>query len=591
MGSFLRDGLRASSRLAGVLALGAAMLCALGPTPGCGGDGGDGDGGAGGKTGCPAGQIDVEGSCRPKCDPAKCFTGNVCVGNTCRVQCDADAQCLPGTQSCFVTQTDDDKAVQVCLENGHHVPLGKTGPAPAGWGAPCPFGTECTTAAGDGTAAVTACPNGLECDLAACSGQPAECKRDDATCDAIAKTLSQDPAKFLCNIGRCENADPKDTCDRPDPAAYGSCTVSGRACLSNADCGRCAVLSCPPEQCSAFFCQGAGEGDAAAYCAHHDCASDAECPTGFHCANTRDPHDVCGPVCMGNVCSNGLVASCTKNEDCYKGNNFLCGQTAEPCIDPTQPQADGKQLFEGPLCMMRRTCLKREECDPCKNSLDCARGSGDLCVTHGEETVCARFCANDDPATGVIEGDQNCRPDHACVPTGGSTCKLSPHVSCATVADCPPVLDKCVSGACEKAPAETCTLPTDCPAVDAAAAGEACVPRSVCLPRSGSCHAKNAAPGQKFCHHCVDDTDCANDAAPAELWACRDIGQGQKGCINQQLKSCTTDNDCDKSPSGDPGECLDEGEGLGPGDAAYHRCWFPYNAVKKRFGCFPNSLP
>jgi hypothetical protein len=38
---------------------------------------------------------------------------------------------------------------------------------------------------------------------------------------------------------------------------------------------------------------------------------------------------------------------------------------------------------------------------------------------------------------------------------------------------------------------------------------------------------------------------------------------------------CTTSQDCPMAPSGYPGKCLDESDGLTPTDSLYHHCYLP----------------
>ncbi len=100
------------------------------------------------------------------------------------------------------------------------------------------------------------------------------------------------------------------------------------------------------------------------------------------------------------------------------------------------------------------------------------------------------------------------------------------------------------------------------------------------LPRFGACVGTG-----KFCEPCLDDTDCGG---PDSKMACISAGiADEKGCFDLSFPdTCTTDNDCPKSPSGKSGECLDEGDGLAPGDDVYHRCYFPFNAGSSKFSCW-----
>jgi hypothetical protein len=451
-----------------------------------------------------------DGSCEAKCEPDKCIEGNVCAGNRCRLVCDTHDDCFFGTQECAVVTNDSSGApVSVCVENGRQ-PVMVNGFPEGGFGFGCPFGeSQCTA---------TACPNGLECDLNACP----DCARDTGACKAAGRALGvADLNAFVdqhCNIGRCGD---------------------GSACTFN---------TCAPNECTAMTCITKGEGDAEAYCTHNDCVDDSGCPSGYYCGATRDPRDICGPTCNAGACSDD-GDPCQGDGDCQKGNNGICGQTTEPCLDPSQFNANGASFFEGSICLLRRTCLKRNECARCESHVDCSRGLGDVCTEAGADKVCARFCAD----------DTDCRSDQACQPAlvGGNhqfTCKASPRVACGSPADCPALAD---------------------------GNPDECVPRFACVPRSGSCF------GGGFCSHCLDDTDCGDASTRS---ACVSVTDGQNACYDFGAPStCATgsDSECPQSPGGAFGECLDEGEQVSSSSPSYRTCWFPFDDADSRFTCFP----
>ncbi|MBI4706138.1 MAG: hypothetical protein HY744_34010 [Deltaproteobacteria bacterium] len=441
---------------------------------------------------CCDGYVSPPGKCEPKCDPAKCLPGNTCVGNQCLLLCDAHRDCTPGVQECAAAIEDDTgRPVQVCRYNGRYATNG-------GFGEACPFG--------DGQCVGLACPNGLHCDPQACGGNPAACELDLAACAGRAR----------CNYGKCQG--------------------TGDACIFN---------TCPPEQCTPFRCLGAGEGDADAYCTHHDCQGDADCPAGYSCATTRDPHKIC---------------------DTNKGNNNFCGKTAEPCIDPKDFGVNGASFFEGALCLLRRTCLKRESCASCATTLDCTAVPDQICAPSGAASACARLCT----------GDEHCLADETCTPSGKRTCAMAPALECATDADCAPVA-KCTQGSC--ASGAPCAQDADCVA-------GSCVERSVCLPCSGFCRKEG---GGGFCDHCVDDTDCGT---PDGKLACVSPATGQSACFDLSFPdTCPSnkDTECPKAPSGLYGECLDQNEQVGPSDQVYHRCYFPCDDKKHTCGCWLNG--
>ena len=466
---------------------------------------------------CVGGLLNDDGICEPICDPTQCLESNVCVDNHCRLLCDTHTECWGGWQECQAALTDDGLLVNVCGENGE-LPVN----APEGWpltayGWPCPGGDyECTA---------SACPNGLQCDLTACGGAWQECERDEDACGELGEH---------CNIGTCKNWDKNDKC------VDGLCALSGRGCGGDIHCQRCTVTTCTNDtvvtECTPFECLGgAGDGDATAYCTHHDCSEDSDCPGGYYCGISTDPRDICGPTCSGGSCSNNPQQSCSGDSDCQIGNNDFCGETTELCLDPSAFAVNGAQFFEGSICLLRKTCMKKEECAPCETNVDCRLGRADTCVAWGEALVCARFCAA--PA--------DCTNDMDCL-FYGKTCQASPALDCVVNEDCPKP-------------------------------GDVCVDRSICVPRSGSCRAANAT-GSKFCHHCVDDTDCG-DPDPSSAWDCVEMSAWH-ACVDRDIP-CTDDSNCPVSPGGKTGVCP-----TNPSHPMYLRCYFPYDAFKEEFSCW-----
>ncbi len=554
----------------------------------------------------------IDGQCHAVCDPDRCLEGNVCVDNECRLVCFSHRDCDPARQACqppAEAPRGDEQLVAwattfgVCTDLPHHDPI-----ALPTIGASCPVGGECTQAF---------CPDvSIEgvvfprppCDPYACGGQPALCQPDPAVCDG-------DP---FCLAGKCEGTEEgclvtlcePSACRQPracpngapcDPGACGGqpdlCQLDEAACGGDPSCtiGKCEgtdesciVMTCDPSECSTLFCHGRGEGDATAYCSH-DCAEDADCPAGYRCGAVRDAHEICS-TCEGGSCSHDPARSCSDDDHCQKGYSF-CGETDEPCIDPTQLTAGGRQYFEGQVCLMRRACLKREPCAVCQDNLDCSRLGKQLCVDFGGEKVCAGLCATDD----------DCLGDEWCMPTY-STCSATSTVGCQTPTDCPPI--PCAGRTCGGAPGGTpCRSGDDCegsdcigtcggwPAVGGSCQSSAdcgeqqCLPRSACVPRAASCR-PGTSPGG-YCEHCVDDTDCGDAYSSV---SCTEATDGQFACFDESFPDACpggSDSECPTAPSGAHGECLDEAEGVPPGYDVYHRCYFPYRSSTNRFTCWP----
>lgn len=293
------------------------------------------------------GGVIVDGKCEGKCTPDKCIDQNTCVKNRCLLLCTSHEQCFEdGRQSCLPAKEDDtDRDVLVCQPGGR----------PAGMGASC-LGAGCSD--------WLACPDGGGCSASQCDEQDSACALDQAACEGVDG----------CTAGKC-----------PDGS---ECRVGCQA-------------DCAPW----LDCEGKGPEDVNAYCTLRDCASDDDCLAGFHCGVVRAPHDICGPVCQGDpgVCAGGPKdgQACKSDGECQKGNDALCGTTAEPCRTPGQ---GGESTFEGSVCLLRRSCLMRGPGDVCQSDVDCSRIPDQRCASLGGETRCAQVC----------EADPDCLPDAAC---------------------------------------------------------------------------------------------------------------------------------------------------------------------------------
>jgi hypothetical protein len=210
-----------------------------------------------------------------------------------------------------------------------------------------PQGVGCPFGKECGT--VTACPDGKACDYAQCGG--AACTKDAEACGDDAS----------CTIGTCPDMSP------------------------------CTVPACPADQCKPMVCRTAGEGDANAYCSINDCHADAECPGGYKCGLIHDPHGIC-------------------DTNPPKGDNNFCGKTAEPCIAPADFEAGGATLMEGSLCLLRKACTPRIDCDSCETDLDCSQIAGQHCIPVGPnaDKRCVTGCKT----------SKDCGPSYTC--TGGN---------------------------------------------------------------------------------------------------------------------------------------------------------------------------
>ncbi|MFO0552904.1 MAG: hypothetical protein U0271_31240 [Polyangiaceae bacterium] len=297
------------------------------------------------------------------------------------------------------------------------------------------------------------CPDGGTCHASDCGGDLTACAADTAACEGVDN----------CTIGKC-----------PD----------GSACRT--DCG----TACYPW----LDCQTAGLADADSYCINRDCQSDDDCIDGYFCAIVRDPHEVC-------------------DSNPQKGDSQFCGTTSEGClaVDGTGHTTDGSTRFEGSLCMLRQSCMKRGQAAPCATDLDCSRIDAQKCATYAGETRCSRLCANDD----------DCHPDDtcdtaqgACVPrfsawvtaTGGFCEPCLSDADCGDASSTKACVD--ISGgarACfDEAFPDTCTTDANCPTAPGG--------------KHGSCLDERfgLAPGDSVYHRCYLPLDVNSNKT--ECW-------------------------------------------------------------------------
>lgn len=273
------------------------------------------------------------------------------------------------------------------------------------------------------------CPDNGTCFSNQCAGNPAACVQDAEFC-------KDDPN---CVVGKC-----------PD----------GAGCRVNC------TVDCKPW----LGCQTTGEGDAEAYCTKRDCAADTDCVGGYYCGIIRDPHEVCG-------------------SNPPKGDNNFCGQTAEGCL---APGANGTSLFEGSVCMLRRSCLKRDQGVACATDLDCSQIDGQKCVSFAGETRCARGCATNTDCLADATCDLALG---ACVPkfgkwvgAGGGFCE-----PCKNDEDCGSAgsswacseLSGGMRACFDQAFPDTCTTNADCPKSPSGKPGT-CLNESVGVDSSSS---------------------------------------------------------------------------------------------------------
>jgi len=332
-------------------------------------------------------------------------------------------------------------------------------------------------------------------------------------------------------------------------------------------------------------------------------------------------------VCVGNRCR----LACSDHDECYapyKGDPELqaCapqrqdseaglndGDTVLVCTTVNQP------LRLGLICVTANDCYAADDFS-CPDGSRCAEGAGSeacaaaeckplACRSAGEgdaESYCTTVDCSEDAQCGpgmycgitrvatqicgTDKGDETpCLAEADFTANGGTfqegplflmrniCLKREPCAPCSAAVDCSG-MDKaaCVSLNGENVCAKTCATADDCPNDFACTGG-------YCTPGSGTCH----PPAENnFCYACLNDLDCGTKDNTVVCEELSGTG-GQRACFDTTFPdSCTSDGDCPESPSGRNGECLDEGDGFGPADDLYQRCYFPFFSVSSTFQCW-----
>jgi hypothetical protein len=301
-----------------------------------------------------------------------------------------------------------------------------------------------------------------------------EVVEDDTGATILACTASTKSAILGANCFFGNECDATTVC--PDGTACGASLCGGQACTDGLcpDGTACTPATCEPDACRPPRCLGAVADGAqspsgTSYCTQDDCTADADCAPGMYCGTTRDFHPICG--------SEGEI----ELED-----------PSLPCIDPADFTAGGKTYVEGPVSLLRNTCVYRKQCSPCASDLDCSGAPGQLCAELGGEGRCATTCV----------ADADCEKDAACLedPAHPGTLVCTPRY-----------------GSCIGEPGEFCA-----PCVNDLDCGG---PETsfICYPLAGS---QRGCFDYSFPDECTTDEDCPAAPNGTLHGECLDSGEG-----------------------------------------------------------------
>lgn len=243
--------------------------------------------------------------------------------------------------------------------------------------------------------------------------------------------------------------------------ADGLCPDAVTACVAQA----CDAAACRPPRCLGAVPEPEQSPSASSYCTQDDCTADGDCAPGMYCGVTRDTRKICG------------------NDDLELGLD-------DPCLEPDDFETDGKTYREGPVSLLRNTCIYRRHCAPCGDDLDCSGIPGQLCAQIGGEARCATTCTK----------DADCENDAACLEDPSH-----PGVSV-----CSPRYGSCTG---EGEFCSPCINDLDCGDADTS---------MMCYPLAG---AQRGCFDYSFATDCTTDEDCPLSVDGESRGECLDSGE------------------------------------------------------------------
>lgn len=343
--------------------------------------------------------------------------------------------------------------------------------------------------------------------------------------------------------------------------SHDDCNAGAQSCLPAVEDDTGAAVTV----CTGTFTSGVGlpcpVGD--------ECGALFACPDGGACgaslcgggACTADP-DLCPadqPDCGLGTCDDGTTLCKVPTCDAAACAALQCHTSGE---------GDALAYCTTPTCATDADCMPGFEC-----ALE--RAPGTIC---GDTSVGNHPACNTDGEPCIAEGDlasQGLQKGSLCL-LRAQCVKKTECSPCETDLDCSYTVNAhCTDLGGSKICAAACATDDDCFPDFQCTGGNG----DRCVPRFGACKGTGA-----FCEPCQNDLDCGG---PGSGNACGEISAGRHACFDFNFPdACTVDSDCPDSPSGKPGECLDEPEGLSAGDSVYHRCYYPKNEGSGKFSCW-----
>jgi hypothetical protein len=337
-------------------------------------------------------------------------------------------------------------------------------------------------------------------------------------------------------------------------------------------------------------------------CEPSSCVTDNTC-VGNRCRLRCDAHSDCFSALEGDAVNQGCYPVQTDSE-----TGLNDGEIAFICVESMKTPDAGRGCPGGDECAAYSACPDGTPCVPGSAGACPAEQCKPLtCQNQGDDTFCTTVdCTKDDDCApgfgcgvvrlenkicGTTKGSEEPCIDPANNAATGATfqegptsllrnacVKREPCSPCASDVDCADAGMSCVTIGGGTFCAKPCTGDAECPR------DFTCSAESVCVPRSGTC---KPPATDNFCFNCLTDLDCG-PAGPDSTVGCEEFFDGQRGCFDFSFSTtCVTDEDCPASPSGARGQCLDEGEGVPPGNELYQKCFAPFDPVVQDYQCWP----
>ena len=350
-----------------------------------------------------------------------CGTNQVCNGGTCN-DCQSNASCNPGGNTCVTGYVDCTSGAPVCTKNGV-----------AAAGTACGSNQVC-----DGNGGCGACTAGTTCNPGGnvCQTGTTSCSTGSATCTSVSNVADGTScgSNQVCAGGSCVACTAGVACNPNGNvclAGHTSCASGASVCVSDGYSGN--GVSCGTNQvCNTGVCTPCTAGVACSPNGTSCETGTTTCGTGSSTcqfnANVADGTS-CG---SSQVCSGGSCVACVSNTTCHPGGNV--------CVNGTTTCASGSQVCGG-------TPTNVADGTSCGTNMVCSSGTCTPCTSG---TTCTPATCKTG-TTSCNTGTSACTANVANLPNGTScgltsVCNAGSCVACTAGGSCNPGGNMCQVG-------------------------------------------------------------------------------------------------------------------------------------------------